>query len=476
MSQQLFDTIPVRHKLNTRSCNENILLANNQNVQINCIATVAASVNSQSQSFDVYVLKDTSHPLILGTEYLRSQGVTLNFDKMSVHGSNSAVRSKKRITLSPNSETVIWGKIPKFLHPGLEGVCTGSAHVSKKCLFVARSVSVISSENMVPLKILNPTAEPVTIHKNKPLGSFQVMDNTFSVTPADQLGQGSSNSNVCKTNRLADRNTCFNVNVQSQSSSDNAREATGGTDGERFLSYFHHSTTALPLSSDEKTRLDECLIANRDIFVTDENPSLGLTTVVEHKIHLVPNAASKHQRPYRLSPEKREVLRHQLDELLSQGIITPVSEQEDVPISSPIVLVSKRNRAKTGVEPGSKEASLSLYRFCVDFRYLNSQTQDFRYAIPDVQELTESFTHRTPNFISSIDLSSGFFQMRISPESSKYTAFNTCFGTYKFQRLPQGLKTSPNSFQLLMDKILKGLSFRSTLCYLDDVLIFSETF
>ena len=39
-----------------------------------------------------------------------------------------------------------------------------------------------------------------------------------------------------------------------------------------------------------------------------------------------------------------------------------------------------------------------------------------------------------------------------------------------------GLKTSPNSFQLLMDRVLNGMSFRSTLCYLDDVLIFSETF
>ena len=39
-----------------------------------------------------------------------------------------------------------------------------------------------------------------------------------------------------------------------------------------------------------------------------------------------------------------------------------------------------------------------------------------------------------------------------------------------------GLKTSPNSFQLLMDHVLNGLSFRSTLCYLDDVLIFSKTF
>ena len=114
--------------------------------------------------------------------------------------------------------------------------------------------------------------------------------------------------------------------------------------------------------------------------------------------------------------------------------------------------------------------------FLCGFRYLNSQTQDFRYAIPDVQELTESFTQKTPNHISSIDLSSGFFQMKISSQASKFTAFNTCFGSYKFLRLPQGLKTSLNSFQMLMDKVLSGLSFRSTLCYLDNVLIFSETF
>ena len=39
-----------------------------------------------------------------------------------------------------------------------------------------------------------------------------------------------------------------------------------------------------------------------------------------------------------------------------------------------------------------------------------------------------------------------------------------------------GSKTSQNSFQLLMDRVLNGLSFRRTLCYLDDVLVFSEIF
>ena len=154
------------------------------------------------------------------------------------------------------------------------------------------------------------------------------------------------------------------------------------------------------------------------------------------------------QRPYRLFPDKREVLRHQLDKLLQQGIITPVKEKEDIPNSSPIVLVSKRNKTKPGIEPGSREASLSMYRFCVDFRYLYSQTQNFRYAIPDVQELTESEDAQF-HFVSS----GFFFQMKITSDASKYIAFNTCFGTYKFLRLPQGLRTSPNSFQMLMDKI-----------------------
>jgi hypothetical protein len=36
------------------------------------------------------------------------------------------------------------------------------------------------------------------------------------------------------------------------------------------------------------------------------------------QIHLKPDAVSKHQRPYKLPPHKRDVLRRQLDELLSQ--------------------------------------------------------------------------------------------------------------------------------------------------------------
>lgn len=218
------------------------------------------------------------------------------------------------------------------------------------------------------------------------------------------------------------------------------------------------------------------MFENHDVFVTKLSPQLGKTTLVEHNIHLKDNFVPKLQRPFRLTPDKKEVLRHQLDELLKQGIISPVSEKEDLPITSPVVLVRKRNKNEQEFTPGSREASLSLYRFCVDFRYLNSQTKEFQYPIPDLQELTESFADNPPNYITCIDLSQGFFQLPIATASSKLTAFNTCFGTYQFNRLPMGLRTSPGTLQLLMDRIFHRLSYISVLCYLNDCLIFSSTF
>ena len=156
----------------------------------------------------------------------------------------------------------------------------------------------------------------------------------------------------------------------------------------------------------------------------------------------------KHQKPYRLLPFKREILRDHLDNLFEQGIIAPVNETEDLLISSPIVLVSKRS--KNAGKPSAQD-----FRFCCDYRFLNSQTREFKYTMPDLQELTESFSEIIPNFISSIDLSSGFFQM-VFLVSSQYTAFNTCFGTYKFYDFPWASKLRRIHFNYLWTRSYTG--------------------
>jgi hypothetical protein len=42
------------------------------------------------------------------------------------------------------------------------------------------------------------------------------------------------------------------------------------------------------LQSSQQSQLNELLIKNKELFVTKENPKLGLTNLVEHQIHLKP--------------------------------------------------------------------------------------------------------------------------------------------------------------------------------------------
>ena len=440
MSRHLYDTLSYscRSVLNT-NVRDTISLANNEIVSIDGSAQVKVIIDGNVHNLHFYIFPSCSHPIILGTHYLISNKVHIDFSRMTVGSKHVKVRTSKRITLLPESETIVWGTVPSHVVVGVQGVCTNDAYLLKRGIIVAKSVCTIPVEKKVPIKLLNPTKESICVPKGKTIASCEILsDQEVSFVPMSSVP---SVSNV-------------------QISSD-------------FMKDFNVSDK---LEASQARELTRVLEKNHDIFVTEDNPSLGYTDLVQHTITLKPDAKPRHQRPYRLPPDKKEVLRHHLDELLQQGIIAPVSEKEELPITSPILLVSKRCKVKSPSGKVTKESSLSQFRFCCDFRYLNSQTQEFRYTIPNLQELTESFSEFTPNYFTSIDLSSGFFQMGISEESTRHTAFNTCYGTFKFLRLPMGLSTAPNSFQLLMDKVLKGLTFRSCLCYLDDVLIVSADF
>ncbi|GBN33683.1 Transposon Ty3-I Gag-Pol polyprotein [Araneus ventricosus] len=125
----------------------------------------------------------------------------------------------------------------------------------------------------------------------------------------------------------------------------------------------------------------------------------------------------------------------------------------------PVVLVPKPN--------GSM-------RLCVDFRKLNATTIADTYPLPRMDDLlTEA---KSTAYMSTLDLKSGYHQIKVHGADQDKTAFICPFGTYKYLCMPFGLRNAPATFQRLIDKFRAGLKNVFALSYLDDIIILSETF
>ncbi|GBM53806.1 Retrovirus-related Pol polyprotein from transposon 17.6 [Araneus ventricosus] len=94
-------------------------------------------------------------------------------------------------------------------------------------------------------------------------------------------------------------------------------------------------------------------------------------------------------------------------------------------------------------------------RLCVDFRKLNATTIADTYPLPRMDDLlTEA---KSTAYMSTLDLKSGYHQIKVHEADQDKTAFICQFGTYKYLRMPFGLRNAPATFQRLMDKFRAGL-------------------
>lgn len=200
----------------------------------------------------------------------------------------------------------------------------------------------------------------------------------------------------------------------------------------------------------QRQKFNKLLNDNADIFKTGGGPTdFAIHRIItrDHEPICVP--------PYPMSISKKEFLRKELDRLLAEEII----EECESSWGSPVVLVPKKD--------GS-------WRLCVDYRKLNAITDNDSYPMPRIEDLL-SAAKRTL-FMSTIDLQSGYWQVAVAPEDRDKTCFVTPFGTFRFNRMPFGLKNAPLTFVRLVDKFRAGLGDRAVFAYMDDFLILSKSF
>ena len=91
-----------------------------------------------------------------------------------------------------------------------------------------------------------------------------------------------------------------------------------------------------------------------------------------------------------------------------------------------------------------------------------------------MQETIESMVGT--RFFCTMDLKSGFWQVKMAKDSQQYTAFMVgSMGVYKFLRMLYGLCNVPATLQRLMQNCLGKLKLTYALIYLDDMIVFSPT-
>lgn len=207
---------------------------------------------------------------------------------------------------------------------------------------------------------------------------------------------------------------------------------------------------------ERKSLIDLCKEYNHIFHL--EGDKLTATDTVMHEIP-IKESTPINTKSYRYPEALKEEVNNQIEKLLKDEIIKPSSS----PWNSPVWIVPKKTDA-----PGRKK-----WRLVIDFRKLNEISIGDVYPLPQINDILDQLGHS--KYFTTLDLASGFHQIRMHPDDQAKTAFSVPLGHYEFTRMPFGLKNAPATFQRLMNNVLTGIQGIKCFVYLDDIVNFGSS-
>ena len=160
------------------------------------------------------------------------------------------------------------------------------------------------------------------------------------------------------------------------------------------------------------------------------------------------------QRLRYMPEEHKKLLEQHLKEMLQRKVIRPSrSEWGFVP-----VFVTKKDGG---------------WRLCLDYRPLNNRMKGDAYPIPLLWSNVQKAAGN--QYYICLDCNWGYWNVPLSEGSKQYTALITHKGTFEFNVLPFGIKTSGSWFQRAIDNVLGHLYHKGVLSYIDDIIIFGNS-
>ena len=433
----MFDKIPKLSRPKLKPYQYEILIADGTPMNVAGRCTMDLAVGHIEVEHDC-IIADIEAEGLLGSDFLVKHNCVLNFKSgvLEVEGESVPYRDHvgsliicrvkvvETVTIPAGEEAIIAGKLIKRGKHNLCGVIEPSEQfVSKTGILVGKSL-VDPNNRTVPVRVMNLSEEPKTIHQDSVVGTYQ---------PVVGINQSQSEEMLKVT----------------EASSENKQETC--VLPEHLLGLFERSSKFL--DENQKVKLSSFLSEFKDVFAVGDH-DLGRTGLVKHKINVGDNAPIK-QAPRRLPLHQRLEEEKQIEQMLSRDVI----EVSDSPWGSPIVLVKKKD--------GS-------YRYCIDYRRLNKISVKDAYPLPRPDDCFDALYGSV--WFSTLDLCSGYWQVELDIEDRPKSAFITRSGLFQFKVLPFGLCNATATFERLMELVMAGLQWKICLIYLDDIIVYGKTF
>ena len=211
------------------------------------------------------------------------------------------------------------------------------------------------------------------------------------------------------------------------------------------------------LSTIQKTQLEK-LINDYNLAFSTGSDDIGKLHFYRFSLDKLDENVNCYEPPRPIPYGVESKVQTQIDSWINQGIISPTSSPNNIPL----IIIKKGD--------GTVRTSL-------DARKLNLQLKDDKYPLPHMRELIHKIGRRITSgdkcFITSCDLSKGYWQVQLKDEDQQKMAFSYDNKQYKCHRALYGVKTIPSGFARIMSEIFNGIP--GLFLYLDDISLVSSS-
>ena len=157
---------------------------------------------------------------------------------------------------------------------------------------------------------------------------------------------------------------------------------------------------------------------------------------MSHKLAIFKEARPVAQKKRKMGEERRRAVEEEVEKLVGAGFIKEI--KYTMWLANMVIM---------------KKAS-GKWRMCTDFTDLNKACPKDAYPLPSIDRLGDGASDH--NFLSFLDVYSGYNQITMyGPDRSK-TTFITDQANYCYEVMPFGLKNTGATYQQLMDRVFKG--------------------